>query len=195
MRSDYKHDPQLSLTEGYELTDLNIRHIVYAAIVVGASVLLTVVLMLLLLRGLMDARTAADPGPASYVSDAMSEMPAGPHLQTNPVVDRAEIIGQAEAHLRSYGILTETPAMKRAYVPIERAIELLLEGEAPYRQEPVDARLDADAPPHDAAEPLGVPEEMIRPNTEAREPGPETERSGVETSEEEETPSIVRELP
>lgn len=105
-------------------------------------------LMWLLLRGFeRHATKTAPPSPvlASEIRAATAQGPPGPQLQPNPYAEMAAMRAEEEALLDSYGWVDRSQGLVR--VPIDRAMELLLESGVPHR---------APAAPADAAQ-AGIP--------------------------------------
>ncbi len=136
-------NPQRSLKEGYELSDINIRVVFIFLTSVALLTFLGIMAALIVLRGL-EARPSINPIEVSPL--AASQVAAGfdaPKIQGNPRLERDLAIATAEARLHSYGMVSLEPEMERAHIPIDRAMELVASGKVPYRQ-PVTVALEEE---------------------------------------------------
>src|SRR5690554_3651623 len=115
-------NPQRSLKEGYEVSDVNIRVVFLSLSGVGFLVFLGVMGGLIVLRSL-EARPAMNPAEASpLATNATDRVFLGPMVQGDPLVDRVRILQEADSRLHSYGVIDETEGLERAHIPIEAAM-------------------------------------------------------------------------
>ena len=135
------HNPKDSINEGYEVTDMNVR--IISLFIVGLFVLLfgAVGAIIMVMRGFEESRPALNTDPASPLATADAQIPDAPHLQQYPVEDRKIINAENDAQVNGYGIVSQEQGMERAHIPVSRAMELVADGKAPYRQTPVSAQL------------------------------------------------------
>jgi len=138
------HDPQASKKAGYEVSDMKTLIIVFFVAALFVLMVGGVVAALFVLRGFDRSQTPEVP-PSALASE-VRQVPEEPHLQQDPVAEKDAILAEAEARLNSYGLVSDNPQMKRAHIPIDRAMELVATGQVPYRQEPQSAAIDHDAP-------------------------------------------------
>lgn len=136
MHKDYKHDPQLSISTGYEVSDINTRAIITFAIIVAIVGVLVLPITAMIIRTLQDTRPPESPRPLSPLAGHIQHIPLDTLLQTEPQEDARREVGAARAHLEIYGIVVDEPGEARAHIPIGRALELMAEGRLPYRQTP-----------------------------------------------------------
>jgi hypothetical protein len=90
-----------------------------------ALLVATGVLMWLLSAGLREARVAADPPPPRLPEARQLWEPPGPRLQADPPADMAALRADEERILSTWGWTDQGAGL--AQVPIERAMELLVE--------------------------------------------------------------------
>ncbi len=129
------HNPQDSIKEGYEVTDMNTRVITF--FLIGLFVLLfgAVGAIIIVMRGFEESRPSLNREQASPLAEAGMQVPDKPHLQGDPVADREAIVKANVDQVNSYGRLSEDPEMPRVHIPIEVAMERVAAGVA-YRQAP-----------------------------------------------------------
>ena len=133
------HDDKDSVKAGYEVTDMNIRLILISLTGLALMTIGGFVSIIFVMRGFEASRTPLNPAQASPLSTPDAQLPTGPILQQDPVAEKEVILGAAEGRLSTYGVISDTPQLRRVHIPISRAIELVGEGRVPYRQEPVTA--------------------------------------------------------
>lgn len=163
MHHDNPAHPELSIKEGYEVSDMNTRIIVISLI--GLLVLMwgACVVIVMVIRGFNESRGPLDATAASVLATPGVQIPEAPHLQgTNAIQDRIDIDKANQLNVTSYGIVSQEPGMERVRIPVDRAMTLLAEGKAPYRQPapepaagaaPVDPFAEPAAPASAAQEP------------------------------------------
>ncbi len=120
--SDQAHDPHAS--GGFD-REIGIKGLALFVAGLVALLLVSGLLMYLLSAGLREARVAADP-PLPKLPEARQPYTIeGPRLQADPPADMAAWRAQEEEVLNRWGWTDETTDV--ATVPIERAMELLVE--------------------------------------------------------------------
>ena len=105
--------------------DLNIRAVVLTGIALAVATALAAVVSWWLsvgLRGLLEAR---DPAPPVLLEARQPHLPPSPNLQTDPEGELAGLRAAEDQALRTYAWSDD--ARTAARVPIERAMDLLLE--------------------------------------------------------------------
>jgi hypothetical protein len=118
---------------GYETRDVNTRGILY--FVIGLFALL--VFSLVSMRWLFGYFSETQPlGPAASPFTNVRVLPAGPRLQVQPVADLDAVRAAQEDALNSYGWVDRANGKVR--IPIDRAMDLLLERPLPARTAPQD---------------------------------------------------------
>lgn len=105
--------------------DVDIRGVVWTGVGLAAVTAVAFVLMWFFFRGLAAREEARDPEPLPIPEAAAPVEPPGPRLQTSPEEDLREMLAAEEEHLESYGLVGEDG--EHARIPIERAMELVLE--------------------------------------------------------------------
>lgn len=146
MHNASNHDLEASVKEGYEITDINTR---LAAYFIGALFVMmfgSVITIVVVIRGFDQSRPSLNPAPGSELATQGLQVPDEPRLQKDPVADRKKIVAEISHEVHAYGNISEEPGMERVHIPVERAMELLSEGKAPYRQEPKPAVLEPADP-------------------------------------------------
>ncbi len=136
------HESRDSRKAGYEVSDMRPAIIVLFVSAIFMLMVGGVIGALFVLRGFDRSRTPEMP-PSALASE-VGQVPEEPHLQQDPVAEKEKILAEAAARLNSYGLVSDNPEMKRAHIPIERAMELVASGQVPYRQTPTPAK-KADA--------------------------------------------------
>jgi hypothetical protein len=95
------------------------------------------------MRGLFGYFSATQNlGPAASPFDSSRTLPPAPRLQVKPVADLDQVRAAQEELLNSYGWADKATGTVR--VPIDRAMDMLIERPLPARQSAPDAR-DADS--------------------------------------------------
>ena len=135
-----------SVKHGYEVTDINTTIIVISMAGLFALIAGACLVIIMVMRGFNESRPSLNTTPASALATAAMQIPDEPHLQMDPVADRKRIKAENQHLADSYGVVSEEPGMERVHIPVDRAMELVAEGKAPYRQEPKPAALDAADP-------------------------------------------------
>ena len=116
---------------GYETRDANARGVFIFMIVLSIVLIITALVCWGLFRYL--SAKQVNPGPASPFAGTR-QLPAGPQLQVNPRQDLLKFKAQQEHSLESYSWENKEDGTVR--VPIERAMELLLQKGLPVAPEP-----------------------------------------------------------
>lgn len=113
-----------SLALNYEVSDARTQPVIWGVVMVAVTMVLAFVLAMVLL--------VVWVGPVADQSNILSndeatqlQLPPAPRLEQNPRVDGDRIIAEATERLESYGWVNERAG--KAHIPIERAMELLLE--------------------------------------------------------------------
>ena len=117
---------------GHEQRDVSFRPIVAA----GMGLLLITVVVFVGVRFLLGvylARQAAVSPPANPLASAGQEVPPAPRLQTAPIQDLRHLRAEEDALLQTYAWVDRSSGTVR--VPIERAIDLLVQRPLPSRSE------------------------------------------------------------
>lgn len=113
-----------SLALNHEVSDARAQPVIWGVVMVAGTMVLAFVLAMVLL--------VVWVGPVADQSNTLSndevtqlQLPPAPRLEQNPRVDGDRIIAEATERLESYGWVNERAG--KAHIPIERAMELLLE--------------------------------------------------------------------
>jgi hypothetical protein len=141
MHNASHHDVETSVKEGYEITDMNTRLI--GMFIAGLFVLMfgSVITIVVVIRGFDQSRPSLNPAPGSELAVKGLQVPDEPRLQMDPVADRKAIVEANAVQINSYGQLSQEPGVERVHIPVSRAMELIADQKAPYRQEPKPAAL------------------------------------------------------
>jgi hypothetical protein len=125
----------------YEKRDVNARVILYFVLVLFLVLAVTLISM----RGLFGYFSATQNlGPGASPFDNSRTLPPTPRLQVEPAADLNQMRQTREEMLNSYGWADKTSGTVR--VPIERAMDMLIERKLPVRQSPSNVQ---------TAEPVG----------------------------------------
>ena len=130
MSTSTKSDHGLTNPEvTYEKRDVNTRTILIFVAVLFAVLVVTFVSM----RGLFGYFSATQNlGPGASPFDNSRALPPTPRLQVDPAVDLEQVRGAQEESLNSYGWVDK--ASGTVHVPIDRAMDMLMERKLPVRQ-------------------------------------------------------------
>lgn len=115
----------------YEIRDVNTRVILYFVAVLFVVLVITLVSM----RGLFGYFSETQNlGPGASPFDNSRTLPPAPRLQVQPAEDLDQMRQTQEQILNSYG--WEDKASGTVRVPIDRAMDMLIEHKLPLRQNP-----------------------------------------------------------
>lgn len=137
--------------------DVNVRAIVWFGVILGAIAVLGGIVGTFVVLTLESSQERRDPEPLPIREAAEPVLPPGPRLQASPEEDLEAMLEQEEARLERYSL---AEGGEHARIPIERAMELILERglgsggtgeEEPFREAP---RPEDGMPP--AAGPVGA---------------------------------------
>lgn len=106
--------------------DVNIKGVVWTGVGLLGITALAFVLMWFFVRGLMSAQERRDPEPLPMPEAAETALPPAPRLQATPEEELREMLAHEKALLETYGVVDSEGGYAR--IPIERAMELYLEG-------------------------------------------------------------------
>jgi hypothetical protein len=119
---------------GHETRDVDVRGIFWFGVGLVVVSLVVVVLMDLLFEYFAAREDRAQAAPASLIRSTGEAAPPEPRLQGQPVVDLEAMRSEEDALLESYGWIDRDGGVVR--IPIDRAMDLLLERGLPARTEP-----------------------------------------------------------
>src|SRR2546425_12566777 len=134
-------DKSQGTTPAYETRDADVRVVFRFLVVLGLALVFTLVLCWGLFRYF--SATEAEPNPASPFAGTR-QLPSGPQLQVNPREDWLKFHAAQQQALESYAWENRQTGTVR--VPIERAMELLLERGVPVAGEKAPATAGKPAP-------------------------------------------------
>ncbi|MEZ5366102.1 MAG: hypothetical protein R2748_28150 [Bryobacterales bacterium] len=124
---DFKFSP----THDHERTDAHVKPLVIFLIAMGVTIVGSFISMVGLFDFLSMRAQSMDRVPSSVkVAD---EVPSGPRLQVVPGLDLREIRAAEEDRLNGYGWVDEGGRV--VHIPIEKAIDVLIERGVPARSE------------------------------------------------------------
>ena len=143
-----------SMHDGYEVTDANSGIIVIMLTVVGmVGAAAFPIVLWLVSHWDTTGRPAYNTTPKSPVAKPLDQRPPVPHLQNFPRADADAYLNASTEQLGSYGIIAEAEGLKSAHIPIEKAIDIIAQGKASYRQQPTIAT----TAPENVAAPAATP--------------------------------------
>jgi hypothetical protein len=119
-----------SVAAGYELLDIPSSRPIWLFIISIFGLLLFAYVLGIVLVSVQGAQVR----DASHAVDVNSpQVPPGPRIEGDPTVDGERIVREATERLESYGWVNQRQGI--AHVPIERAMELLLDkGVRPFEE-------------------------------------------------------------
>lgn len=123
--TDEKSSPHGSPASAPPDADLNIKGVVAVGIGLALATGLAALVSWWLSLGLRDRLSAEDPPPPTLIEAQMPHRPPSPNLQIDPAGELAAMRVEEEVILGSYEWSDATETSAR--VPIERAMEMLLE--------------------------------------------------------------------
>ena len=150
LNMDKSHQPPAA-SPGYETRDANVRGVYRFLVFLGALLVVCAVLSWGLFRYL--SKQVTDTANVSPFAESR-QLPLGPQLQVNPREDWLKYREQQEQSLETYAWENRGSGIVR--VPIERAMELLLQKGLPVE--------DSSAP---QAEPATPPKDTKKPAPQA----------------------------
>lgn len=117
--------------------DLSLKGIVITTIGLAALLVVSAAVVWPLVRGFKEMVVSADPPPPALPEARIQQLPPEPRLQADPVADMDALRAEETRLLGSWEWVDE--ASGRARVPIERAMEILVErGIDPAEPVPAD---------------------------------------------------------
>ena len=130
MVDEKKQPDPIDLEKGYETEDLSIRGMTIFGIGIAVILLVTAGVILLMFN-FFDDQNQARQRPMPPQVENLNTAPPAPRIQRLPGEDYARLRARAEADLTSYGWVDEANGVVR--IPVEQAMELLLERGLPTR--------------------------------------------------------------
>jgi hypothetical protein len=126
-----EHRPSAEITaKGYETVDANVRSLVWWGIGVFALLAGGVIVSAVVFHYFVTRQTL---GPPASPFENVRALPPRPLLQVTPARDLREYVHQQDGILNSYGWVDQKAGVVR--IPIDRAMELLLQKGLPVRGE------------------------------------------------------------
>ena len=122
--------------------ELDLRGVVSFGIGLALTMIVVLGLVWLLVAHWKSGQIARDPPPSPIAEARAPRLPPGPRLQSSPVLDMEELRAREDSVLTSYGWVDRQAGIVR--IPIDRAVELLLEkglpapppAETPHEKKP-----------------------------------------------------------
>lgn len=112
---------------GYETTDARITPLAQTGIFITALIIASFVGMIVLFKVFAYYQPLFDDPVSPLVDNRVAS--AAPRLQVDPPKQKAELAQSEAARLNSYGWIDEQ--VQVVHIPIERAIDLVSEGQMP----------------------------------------------------------------
>ncbi len=128
-------------------SELNFRVITWLTAGLLLVVAVAGVLMWMLTNYLRQQSRETDPPPPMLLEARMPHLPPAPRLQTEPFKDLEELRAAEDRELGSYGWVDQASGVAR--LPIERAIELVVEEGLPNWSDAVSPAAAADDSPEE----------------------------------------------
>src|SRR5580704_10268093 len=123
-------NPDVARSGGYEKSDASPRGLVYFALTIAAILAATCLSLIWLFK-----HYEKTENPGSFVAAPFSDtrpLPPPPRIQANPAVDMQSYLQSQQNLLNTYGWIDRQNGIVR--LPIDRAMELLLEQGLPTRE-------------------------------------------------------------
>lgn len=156
----------------HESSDINVRAVIWFAVVLTVIVLAIDLAMWGLFKVLHNYEVRNDPyvTPLAAPVETLPTQPQ-PALQLTPWVDMKQFRAEQDAHMSSYGWVDEKTGVAR--IPIAKAKELLLQRGIPVRPELADPSLGTNrAATGDSSGGRSLPSGTPTPPAAAPEPAP-----------------------
>ncbi len=115
--------------------EIHVRGIAIFGIGLAILIVVSAVAMWGMFKVLLARQVAGDVPPSALVLQEGHLPVPQPHLQTTPEKDLLALRTREDSLLHSYGWVNEADAIAR--IPVDRAMELLLQGGLPTRAEPL----------------------------------------------------------
>ncbi len=128
-----QHASQTGRAPGHETRDVRLGPIVWSAIAFFLLVAIGFVIALPTLHFFADEEARTSPPPNPLVASAARQVPPEPRLQGNPLDDLRALRAAEEQTLTTYAWVDKNAGVVR--IPIERAMQLLVERGLPARAE------------------------------------------------------------
>lgn len=122
-------NPPITRSGGYEKSDANPRGLVYFTVTMAAILAATCVSLIWLFK-----HYERTENPGSFIAApfaGLRPLPPSPRIQANPASDMQSYLQSQQSILNSYGWIDRQNGIVR--LPIDRAMELLLERGLPAR--------------------------------------------------------------
>ena len=117
---------------GYEKSDASPRGLLYFALIMAAILAAVSLSLILLFKHFQKAEAPASFVPTPFAAE--QPLPPGPRVQPNPGADMQSYYESQQKILNSYGWVDRQKGIVR--LPIDRAMQLLLERGLPTRSVP-----------------------------------------------------------
>ena len=106
-------------------SEINVRVFAWLTVALLGLIGVAMVLMWFLTSNLYSRERAQDPPPPIMIEARMPHEPPAPRLQSDPFVELEELRLAEETRLTSYG--WDEGSAENAHIPIDRAMDLLVE--------------------------------------------------------------------
>lgn len=130
-----EHKPDHGPGGGYEKRDAHLRPLVLSTVGIIMLVVVTAAVVWLLLAGYDRFARGRAAAPSPLRPAGQVTLPPSPRLQVDPAGDMARFLAEEKAILTTYAWENETSGIVR--IPIERAMDIVLEKGFPVAQEAV----------------------------------------------------------
>lgn len=123
-------------TKNYEVRDARFSHILWAGAGLTALMITAFVLMLALFKFFESRQQAREIAPSPLVE--IRPLPPAPRLQVTPELDWDHFRAEQDSVANNYGWVSKEAGVVR--IPVERAIELMLQRGLPVRESETENR-------------------------------------------------------
>ena len=124
-------DFKKSIERGHEQRDVSLRVVVWSVVGLAVLCIITFVSMALMFNFLEASRAESQPEPLPLAET--DHLPPLPRLQVEPEMDLKEFHAAEDLLLNSYGWVSKEAGV--VHIPIESAIEMVLEKGFPVRDQ------------------------------------------------------------
>ena len=114
--------------------EINYRVLIRLTLALLVLVAVAMTLMWFMTSTFYEQEKAMDPPPPLMMEARVQHVPPDPRLQSDPFAELDHLRGAQDAQLHSYGWVDQTAGV--AHIPIDRAIDLLVENGLPVTPVP-----------------------------------------------------------
>ncbi len=130
--AEHKHTPDHSVKRGFETSDVSAKTVTLAGLALSAGLMIAGILFSWALYSVFKSHAPQQgAAPRTFVLPDTSSLPPVPRLQADPHVALIPLVRQQDSILSSFGWVSRDSGI--AHIPIERAMELIVERGLPVQ--------------------------------------------------------------